>query len=170
MLPRVLIIGYATHGKDTVGELLEKYGFKCMASSSYATMRIMMPYFESIGKPYPSAKVCFADRVNHRALWLQQIEAYNAPTWDRLSREMSAEGYDVYLGMRSKKEFEASKYLYDFVVWVDASDRLPPEDISSCTLVKNDADIILDNNGTLEDLKHRVDTLVEMFNSRMHEW
>lgn len=170
-LPKILIIGNATHGKDTVGELMEGYGFKYMASSSFATDRIMMPYFESIGKPYSSSEEAYADRVNHRSVWYDQIEAYNSPTWNRVTCEMFEDGVNVYVGMRSEKEFCASRELYEHVIWVDASKRLPPEDISSNTMSPDMADYIIDNNGTLEELKHNVGVLTNLLilNKRLGE-
>jgi len=161
-LPKILVIGDAGWGKDTVGELMEGYGFKFLASSTFATDRIMMPYFESLGKPYPTSEECFDDRVNNRALWYDQIEAYNAPTWNRVTREMFEAGYNVYVGMRSEKEFPASKDLYDHIIWVDASKRLPSEDVSSNTMTPDMADYILDNNGTLEELKYHVGALTNL--------
>lgn len=160
--PKLLIIGPARHGKDSVGAMLNGYGFKCLASSEFASARIMLPYFLKQGKTYSSATECFEDRVNgdNRAIWFQQIEAYNAPTWDRVAREMLADGFDTYLGMRSRKEFEASKHLFDKVIWVDASKRLPPEASSSNELTADDADIVLDNNSTLLHLRVKVRQLV----------
>lgn len=170
-LPKILIISDAGTGKDTVGEMMSEYGFKYLASSSFATDRIMMPYFSSIGKPYETSEECFNDRKNNRAIWYQQIEDYNAPTWNRISREMFDDGFNVYVGMRSEKEFAASKDLYDYVIWIDASKRIPPEDRSSNTMSPNMADYIIDNNGTLEELKHHVGVITNLLilNKRLKE-
>jgi hypothetical protein len=46
--------------------------------------------------------------------------------------------------------------IFDLVVWVDASDRLPAEDASSFNIDKSCADIIIENNGTLEEFKVKV--------------
>lgn len=158
-LPKLLVIGYAGHGKDTVGELLRHYGFNPKGSSEFAAERIMMPYFESIGTKYPSVEECFADRVNHRPIWFRQIEDFNeGSNWSGLTQELLLAGHDTYLGMRSRQEFEASRAFFDWVVWVDASKRLPPEDASSNALKPSDADWIIDNNqtqnGLLLQVKH----------------
>ncbi|MNL63682.1 hypothetical protein D3C87_1878370 [compost metagenome] len=50
--------------------------------------------------------------------------------------------------------------MFDYAIWVDASDRLPPEDASSCTVEPWMADFVLDNNGTLEDLKLNLQQLM----------
>ena len=151
--PKILILGFARHGKDTVADIFTDHGYKCSSSSQYACKPVMMPYFERQGKPYTSPEACFEDRSNHRKAWYDEIEAYNAPSWNRLSRELLGSGFDIYVGMRSKTEFDASKHLYDIVIWVDASNRHPPEDKSSCSVSPSDAHLILDNNGNLDDLK-----------------
>jgi hypothetical protein len=61
--------------------------------------------------------------------------------------------------MRSKQELDASRHLYDAIIWVDASDRVDPEDKSSCTVTIDDADIVLDNNKTLADLYMNIQVL-----------
>ena len=123
-------------------------------------MRVMMPYFESIGEPYSSTEACYDDRVNHRDTWFQQIERYNTPNWDRAAKEILAYGYDVHIGMRSRKEFEASKHLYDYIIWVDAADRVPPESSSSMELNYTDAQYHFGNNGTKDDLEIAVNQFV----------
>ena len=165
MLPKILVMGWKRSGKDTLGEILNAHGHRCMSSSAYATDRIMMPYFRSIGTPYISAQACFDDRENHRPIWYQKIEEYNEPTWNRVTREIFAEGYNVYLGMRSPKEMMKSRHLYTLRAWVDASKRLPPEDISSCGVTANDAEYIIDNNGTLAEFHVEVQKFIQHINT-----
>ena len=45
--------------------------------------------------------------------------------------------------------------LFDLIIWVDASERLPEEDKSSFNIDNSCADIIIDNNGDLESFKKR---------------
>jgi hypothetical protein len=92
--------------------------------------------------------------VNHRQEWYEQIAAYNTPDKARLAREIYAEA-DMYVGIRSLDEFFAVRRegLFDYAIWVDASKRLPPESAASCTVTPLQADMTLDNNGTLEQLR-----------------
>ncbi len=46
--------------------------------------------------------------------------------------------------------------LFDLIIWVDASDRLPLEDKSSFNIDKGLADIIIDNNTTYDDFESKV--------------
>lgn len=48
---------------------------------------------------------------------------------------------------------------FDLVIWVDASERLPEEDVSSFNIDKSCADIIIENNGSFEAFKAKVSRL-----------
>ena len=51
--------------------------------------------------------------------------------------------------------------IFDLIVWVDRSEHLPPEPITSMDLVEADADVTIDNNGTLDDLARNVEALIK---------
>lgn len=152
---KLMILGYARHGKDTVAEILQNsLGLKFMSSSFAAAEKVLIPYFKTIGVSYKSLDECYADRVNHRAEWYEQIKAYNTPDKARLAREIYADN-DVYVGIRSAEEFEAARdeRLFDYSIWVDRSKHVAPESTSSNTILPSMANYVLDNNGTLEQLK-----------------
>jgi hypothetical protein len=101
----------------------------------------------------------FEDRVNHRVLWMEMISAYNTPDKTKTAATMISRGYDMYVGMRKLDELRACQdnKIVDYVVWVDASDRHPPETGSmDITLENSNADFIIDNNGSREDLDVQV--------------
>jgi len=151
--PRLMIIGNARHGKDTVCELLrDAYGFSFTSSSFFCAEEVILPKMPA-GK-YANAQECFDDRGNNRALWYDLITEFNQPDASALGRAIYAK-HDIYCGIRNSTEFHAVRNagLFDVAIWVDASKRLPPEDKSSMTLEPWMADYILDNNGTLDQLK-----------------
>lgn len=159
---RVLILGDARHGKDTVAEMLrDRHGYRFSSSSMFCAERVMMPYFAAHGVPYASPEECYADRVNHRSTWYDKIEDYNRADPSRLAREMLDAGNDMYVGMRSAMEFAEARRLFDVILWVDASGRgLPKEDRSSFSIdFEPDAMVLIENSGTLEALARRVDEL-----------
>ena len=159
--PKVLILGHARHGKDTVAEMLrDLYGYSFASSSHFCAERVLLPYFNSLqGHPgYADVHDCYEDRVNHRATWFQQIEAYNTPDRARLAREMLEEN-DLYVGMRSSKEFEVARGLFDHIVWVDAGKRQPPEPRDSFDIDFHASMWLVRNDGTLDDLKAAVHRL-----------
>jgi hypothetical protein len=158
---KLMILGYARHGKDTVAEILrDRHGLTFMSSSFAAAEKVMIPYFRSIGIEYANLDACYADRVNHRQEWHEQIAAYNTPDKAKLAREIYANN-DVYVGIRCDKEFETAKAegLFQYSIWVDRSKRQPPEAITSNKLNPKMADYVINNNGTLEELKVRTSSL-----------
>jgi hypothetical protein len=122
-----------------------------------------VPYFVEKGIGYTSFDACYADRVNHRQEWYEQIKAYNEPDGARLGRDLFAQ-YDIYTGIRNVAEFNAIKAarLFDFSVWVDRSKHVPPEPSTSNTMSPWMADYVLNNNGTLQDLEDRTRRLYQV--------
>jgi hypothetical protein len=162
--PRILVLGHARHGKDTVCELLrDKYGFKFTSSSWFCAERIVWPQLRGKSKTpqYDSAQECFDDRANHRALWYDLIAAYSRPDASRLGREIF-EANDIYCGLRSAREFHALRNTnaYDIAIWIDASERVAPEGRDSCTVEPWMADYVLDNNETVKVLESKLDQLM----------
>jgi hypothetical protein len=159
---KLLLIGYGRHGKDTVAEIIhEKYNLKFISSSLFAAENIVYPVLKS---RYSSVQECFDDRIHHRKEWYDLICDFNSEDPAKLARCIF-EQYDMYVGMRSSKELQTVRNLglVDFIIWVDASRRLPIEDVSSCTVSSTDADFIIDNNGTLEELHTNISSLWTKF-------
>lgn len=160
---KLMVMGYARHGKDTVCELLrDRYGFS-FESSSYAAARLVVypALLPVLG--YRTIEDCYADRVHHRALWYELIRAYNRHDKARLIRRALAK-HDVYCGVRAVEEFETAKAagLFDLAVWVDASGRLPPELPGSCTVGPELADYVVNNNRSLADLEKEVKKFISV--------
>lgn len=159
--PKLFICGHARHGKDTVGEILkERFALKGVSSSLLVASRYVRRYLErNHGLFYTGLKECYEDRINHRSKWYNAIAEYTKDDPSRMARELF-EKNQLYIGIRRREEFLASRHLADFSIWVDASKRLPAEDSSSCTVRPEDCDVIIDNNGTVEDLAEKVDRLM----------
>jgi hypothetical protein len=66
--------------------------------------------------------------------------------------------------MRDREEIKEciNQGLFDLIIWVDASERLPLEGSTSFNIDKEDADIIIDNNGAYEEFETRVIRLGEV--------
>lgn len=160
--PRLLILGYARHGKDTVAEILrDDFGFAFVSSSMFLAEKVVVPYLAERGITYDSLEAAYEDRVNHRAAWHHAIAAYNENDPTLLAREILKVA-DIYVGMRSQREYEAVYALFDAVLWVSAEDRgLPPEPRSSMDISYELGRMhFINNSGTLADLHEEVrDTL-----------
>jgi hypothetical protein len=153
----ICVLGHCRHGKDTMAEILqEEFGLR-FKSSSEAAAEIFIYDLLSQKYGYQTPFECFEDRVNHRAEWHQLICDYNIDDKARLAKGI-LEHADCYVGMRDSREIKEciKQNLFDLIIWVDASDRLPLEDISSFNITKSDADVIIENNGTFEEFKEKV--------------
>jgi len=154
---KLLVVGHGRHGKDTVCELLrDYYGYTFESSSSFCSKLFIFDLLKDKYN-YINEHECYADRHNHRKEWFDAICNYNKLDGAKLGRELFKK-YDVYCGLRNKKEYYALKNtgVVDYVVWVDASDRKPLEAKDSMTLEPWMADYIIDNNESLEQLEFNV--------------
>jgi len=161
LLPKLLIVGNARHGKDTFAEILrDDFGLRFISSSQAAADIVIYDILkEKYG--YKTPEECFEDRVNHRQEWYEMVCDYNKDDRARLAKGILSMA-DCYVGMRDRDEIlECMKQeLFDIIIWVDASDRLPLEDSSSFNIDKGCADIIIENNGTYEEFKAKVHRIV----------
>lgn len=155
---KLLVIGHGRHGKDTFAEIAnEVFETSYISSSEFCAEEVMYPLMKD---QYVNAFECWKDRANHRDFWYEKIKAYNSPNLDHLTKEILSE-YDTYVGMRDDEEFEVSKCHFDLVIWVDASERVKIID-TSMKIKKENADIIIENNTTLEDFREKVIKLLTL--------
>lgn len=150
---KLLVLGYARHGKDTVAEYLrDDFGMDFRSSSHFLAEACVRPYLAERGITYATLDECYADRVNHRAAWHDAIAAYNAEDPTKLAREILKVA-DIYVGLRSNREYVAARPLFDAVLWVDASARgLPPEPRSSMDIEYDPYRMLVVHNS--RDLDH----------------
>jgi len=154
---KILIIGNARHGKDTVAEMLnENFGIT-HKSSSQAAADIFIYDVLKDKYGYKTPEECFSDRVNHRGEWYDLICEYNKDDKAALARAI-LEDCDMYVGMRSSEEIQAcmDDRMFDLIIGVfNPSLPLEPSDSFSIDLWK-ESDFIIPNAGTLEQLEEKV--------------
>lgn len=162
MKTKLIVTGYARHGKDSVCNILkDKYNLPFKSSSDIANTLAVYPVLKDIYN-YKSPEECFNDRYNHRKEWYDLIVKYNDPLYRLGSRILY--NHSIYCGLRNINELKSIKdnLSYNIItVWVDASKRLPPEDSSSITITPKDCDYILDNNGEESLLESKVDEFMQ---------
>lgn len=153
---KLCVIGRARNGKDLFCEIVNKeFGISFRSSSDYMNEHFIFPVLKD-KYGYKTLEECYNDRFNHRQEWYELIQEYNSKDQSRLAKNILKEN-DIYCGMRCGVQFEASKNLFDLIIWIDAEDRLGvTEDESSMTISKDKADIVITNNGTLEEFRERV--------------
>lgn len=160
----VLIIADHQWGKDTVCDILAKYGITSDSSSMFAARTFL---FDKLKDKYNylSVEECYADRGNHRTEWFTEISAFNDGHLTRLAEGILA-NCNIYNGMRNRREFTACDKagIFDLKVWVDASERCEPEPVASMQLNRGDAEFIIDNNGAEHLLEAQVLELARIIN------
>ena len=157
---KILVIGYARHGKDAFAKYFSRFtGKKYLSSSRVALETIIWP---ALREQYASLEECFDDRANCRTVWFDLIRKYNTPDGTRLVRRVYDQA-DMYIGLRSRQEFEITRPLHDLVIWIDACDRLPEEGRGSNELSSEDADIVIENNGSLIEFVTKVHAFSRIF-------
>jgi len=168
---KILIVGYGRHGKDTVAEYLrDNHHLTFKSSSVHVAENIIYPALKD-QYGYTSAEQCFNDRAAHRKEWYDLISDYCIQDLARVGREIFT-SFDIYCGLRSKREFHSIKNngLFDAAIWVDRSDHLPPEDVSSNTIEPWMADYVIDNNGTLAQLHRNIEDLLSTLKEKYDLW
>jgi len=167
MKKKLLVIGHGRHGKDTVCEILKTYYNYSFESSSQFCSQLFIYELLKEKYNYSSEEQCYNDRHNHRAEWYNAICDYNVPDAARLGREIF-KAHDIYCGLRNKREFFAMKNtgVFDYAIWVDRSNHLPPESKDSMSLEQWMADYTIDNNGSLSDLEFNIHQLMRYLEVR----
>jgi hypothetical protein len=154
---KLLILGHMRWGKDSMAEILRDEFGMTFESSSQSAADIFLYDLLKDKYGYKTSEECFEDRHNHRQEWYEAICEYNKDDKARLAKGL-VERTGCYVGMRDREEIKEciKQGLFDLIVWVDASDRLPEEPATSFNIDKSCADIIIQNNGTYEEFYEKV--------------
>lgn len=154
---KLLILGHARHGKDTVAEMLKQEFNVDFLSSSEACAKIFIYDLLKEKYGYANFRLCYEDRVNHRTEWHDLIVDYNKKDPAKLAKEILKEN-NCYVGMRSDRELqECNKQgLFDLIIGV-YNPRVPEENKESFNIdFWSSCDIIIPNNTSIDDLRNRV--------------
>jgi gluconate kinase len=142
---RIVVIGHAQSGKDTVAKILsKKYGLKYVNNSKIFAEKIIMPLMK-----YSCVEECYADRVNNRQFWFDTLNGLLDNDIDSLSK-LVFDKYDIRCGVRSIKEIARLKEHRLSVIWVERSNN--PKKDSTCGVSEEHANIRLINHGSYDDL------------------
>ena len=149
------------HGKDTVAEILrDDLGFT-FKSSSLSAYEIFIYDLFKVKYNFSTIEDAYNSRADYREELFKLIQEYNTPDKTKLAQGI-LESSDMYVGMRCSTEVEAciEKDIFNLIIWVDASKRVDyVESSDSITVTKEHADIVIENNTTLEDLRIKVNKL-----------
>lgn len=166
VLPRagLVITGHKNHGKGTVCSLFHRLtGLQSASSSRFALDELeLFDRLKERGLFYNSKDEAYEDRGRHRDIWFQEIRRLTFEGDQLLGRTLFSR-FPVYDGIRNREELLAltEMGLVGAIIWVDASQRLPPEGTDSMTVTQEDATHFVDNNGSKSDLALNMSLLVK---------
>lgn len=165
---KILILGHANHGKDTLaGIISELFGYSFKSSSVAATEIFLYDALrDKYG--YKTTGECFEDRINHRAEWHDLICEYNTPDKAKLAREILKQN-DMYVGMRSHEEIVEchNQHLFDLVLGI-FDPRKPLESVDSFSIdVFEESDIVVPNAKSIDHLREKVKTLEPLIKNKI---
>jgi hypothetical protein len=161
-LPNIMLIGYGRAGKGTFCRLAKDYGLYAASSSQMACeLGQFDPLADKHG--YSSGRDFYPDRHIDRDGCYQAICDYVKGDLPRLGRKIY-EGRNIYDGCRDDKELIAirDEGLFDVSIWIDGGDRIPPEPITSMTVTREHADMIIDNHTDEATYIRRVHNVLRM--------
>lgn len=158
---KLIILGAAQSGKDTVAEYLsDQYNLNFLATSIHIAKNVIMPAFPEKYKDYNE---CYIDRVNNRKIWAELINQYCNEDPCRIINEIF-EVSDIYCGLRNVDQLNSYDVkLYDLSIWVERPGY--SEDLNSMNIRKEDADIVIYNDKDLSDLYAKLDRLFCLFDN-----
>lgn len=155
---KIAVIGHKRHGKDEVANFLSDFLDMTFTSSTDIVAELAVYPAIKTKYGYDTLAECIADKDNHRKEWFELIQEYNKDDKARATKQILKVS-DIRVGTRCREELIKEKPLYNLIIWVDASERKGNETSDSISVTKDMADIIIDNNGTLEELYSRVKNL-----------
>ena len=149
---KYLILGHAQHGKDTVASILSNYLNAFYIPTSLLISKILI--FDVLKNKYNYTDYthCYEERYKVRNEWVSIINEYNSQDPSRLIKEVLNLN-DFYIGLRNIHQFNASKHLFKYILWVD--NPYKPKEVFM-HIPPTVSHIIINNDCSLSELKHRL--------------
>lgn len=157
-MTKILVLGHARHGKDTVAErLAERLNISYTPASLIAAELI----YDKFPVTFNSPEDAYNKRAQYRTVWFDTI-AERCERNKTFLADLVFETNLIYAGTRAKDELDAIITKYKpIIIWVDASERCSPEHPDSMQIEYRRGWLRLTNNSTEEDLLKKVDLLVD---------
>ena len=128
-------------------------GLSAVSSSLFACSRVVVPYLRDRGVAYRDDLECYERRHERREQWYRAIRDYNRDDKSRLAASIFGE-HDIYVGIRDREEYLASRGLAIVSFWIDSGRRVSYRD-PTCGVTRDMCDVVVDNNGTIGDLERQ---------------
>ena len=177
--PRILVVGHARHGKDTVALYMQKmHDYRFVSPSWMYLMEVIWPAIRGVYQTsttfrnvrelaemeiqYENVSDALEYKGEHRKLWFDLISEWLSGDLLRAARIVYGDGH-IHCGIRRVDEFTAvCEEFNPYVVWVNSLERgVPPEPKESFQLTESMAHWVLDNSQGLPHLYKAIDNMVE---------
>lgn len=153
---KICIIGHKGHGKDTVADLISKHSNLRCTGSSVRALEIFLFDILKEKHGYKNIEEAYLDRDSCRQDWFDSIQAYNTPDKTKLATEIMLDS-DVYIGMRDLEELQTCLQTGVFDVVIGVLNPRKPKEIGSNKIdVEKYSDLLVINDGDLQDLENKV--------------
>lgn len=156
-MKKLLIIGHARHGKDTVAEIIFSHFGYTFKASSVAASEIFL--YEKLKDKYgyKTPEECFIDRINHRTEWHDLICEFNLVDKSALAKRIMHNS-DIYVGMRSDEEVQECKKhgIFDIIIGVFNPNKELESRNSFNINIWETADFVIPNALGIKELESRV--------------
>jgi len=160
-IPKILIIGGSGAGKSAVADLIaNKLGVSGISNTSDV---LIEDFSNSQNTP---ADEIIANKNDYREQLLKfgiskQKEDPSYPVKECLSRS------PIVTGIRTRQNFEASKHLFDIIVWISRPGHNDLNELSA-----SDADEVINNDDNLDYLEYLIEILPIFFKlkSQNFDW
>lgn len=151
---RLALCGHGRAGKDAAAEWFGEH--TTIRYSGFSTSRAITPY--AARKLGISEEEAFARRHEDRELWFRLGNQLRMEDPAFLARQTFEHG-DIAVGIRDRGEMEAvlREGLVDLAVWIEREVSVDP----TLTYGRELCDIIIDNDGTLEEFHSRLRALAK---------
>lgn len=154
---KLFVCGHGRHGKDAFAGFLADAAGVDFQSSSLMCAPVVRKFMAERGITYSSDLACFESRHSFRPYWREAIDEYNKDEPARLAALIFSQA-DIYVGIRSLREYQAARDMADLSIWVERP-HFPAE--KTCDIRSTHCDIIVRNDGTLEELKEKAERLAK---------
>lgn len=152
---KILFVGYGRAGKDEAASYVSaKTQLRYAGSFSWAAL----PHMAEFLGQHP--QVAWDNRHKHRELWKTELDRLRTVDQCFLARKVLATG-EVTAGLRDKAEIDAVKAekLFDHIIWITRP-GIPVD--PTVTFSPVDCDILIHNDGTLEQFHASLDKLIDL--------
>ena len=154
-LPVVSFVGYGRAGKDTAAKI---YCQLMQITYGGSTSLAVLPYVAHATGDREWE--CYSKRHANREFWFRFCNELRRGEPDLLAKLVLSQG-DVLVGVRAAEEFRCliPGGVADINVWIDRRDT--PVD-STVEFTRDEADLVIDNNGSINELREKLNRLVKL--------